>query len=123
VSPNLLRQGPVPLEDPSGPLPDASVVHLDGPATVDKSGRIDIELPDGSVVIHPFGAPRPRPKKDANDFYRNLAEEIPESELSALAYELCLGVEADIQSVAERNADLAAGIKMLGVKLEDPTRS
>lgn len=123
---NAFRQGPIPISVPEPEALDPAIVHIEDPEGATKfdatSDTLRTELPDGAVIIH-FGNPKPKPKiAKGDEFYRNLAEEMPESELSALAYELCLGIEADIQSVAERNADLATGIKMLGVKLEEPTQ-
>lgn len=60
------------------------------------------------------------PTADEDDFYRNLAEEIPPSELSKLALELLERIEYDRQSRKDRDDKYAEGIKRTGLGDEAP---
>ena len=95
-----------------------------GPVDIDaEKGIIKIERPDGSVTID-FGgnedASSERPL--TGGFDRNLAEEMDDMELSAIVADLIEGIEADIQSRKEWMEIRSKGIKMLALKIEEPSQ-
>jgi hypothetical protein len=86
--------------------------------TFGPSGVSIREQPDGSVIFdeHPE---RDEGEADESDFYRNLANEIPEAELAQMASELLTGIELDINSRKDWMTTRATGIRLLGLKLEE----
>ena len=77
-----------------------------------------IENADGSVT---FGETSDGDDDaDENDFYRNVADAIADEELQKIASDLLAGIEADKQSRKEWMEARATGIRMLGLKLEEP---
>src|SRR6266850_2464664 len=70
----------------------------------------EIDLDEGSHAI----------TFDDNDFYRNLANDIGDEELSRIASELLTGIELDLQSRKEWLESRATGIRLLGLKIEEP---
>jgi hypothetical protein len=78
------------------------IVHSDGSATFD-------ENPDRNTA-----------EIDEDDFYRNLANDIGDEELSRMASELLTGIELDVQSRKDWLESRATGIRLLGLKIEEP---
>ena len=112
--------GPVQL--PSAPigLADGVSVTVDGRDATPAAGNSSrIELGDGSSLIS-FNRRPPASASGRSGFYDNIVEDIDDSDLSRLASDLVMGIESDIQSLADRHADLAEGVAMLGFKLEAP---
>ena len=90
----------------------------DGAVSFDEgTDTTQIPLPDGTVEIS-FGAP-PKPKKDTA-FDSNLAEELSESELSAIAERLLLGITNDDQSRETWLQNMSDGISLLGLEVKTP---
>jgi len=116
------------LPDMDQPLPDPLAVPSDAvPMDVmlgDDAGLTDMMegepsqtmLPDGSIEID-FN---PMPEVTDIPFEGNLADVIDETVLGSIGMELLDGIEADDQSRAEWLQDRANGVKLLGLKLEDP---
>ena len=89
----------------------------------DKDGNIlEIEHADGSVTISLDGKPIESGKKkiDRTDWFRNLAEEISDDELSRISSELMRGIKDDLESRKDWIEDRAQGVKLLGLKIEIP---
>src|SRR5882672_1156193 len=86
--------------------------------TFDDDGHAKIEHEDGSVTFDDDIGPKDA--VDPDDFYRNLADEINENELSRIASDLLTGIEMDQQSRKDWLETRAAGIRLLGLKLEEP---
>ena len=120
---NLRQDGP-----PEDQLPESDVmveIVEDGPDNVnaDENGNIlRIEHPDGSITVSLDGKPinDNQSKKDRTSWFRNLVDEIDESELSRISGDLVRGIDDDIQSRKDWIEDRAQGIKLLGLKIEIP---
>ena len=82
------------------------------------TGTTQIELPDGVVQVS-FGPPKAA-KKETQDFGDNLAEELSDSELSAIAEKLLLGIQQDEQSRAAWLENMSSGISLLGLEVKTP---
>jgi hypothetical protein len=118
---NPYHIGPVQLPAQPIGLADGITVSVDGEdATPANTNSNRTELDDGSVVISFDRRSNAAAAGKKAAFYDNLADEIVPSDLARLADELVMGIESDIQSLAQRHADLAEGIAMLGFKLEAP---
>jgi len=83
------------------------------------NGVAKIEHGDGSVTFDENPDRNPA-KIDEDDFYRNLAGDIGDEELSRMASELLTGIELDTQARADWMQSLATGIRLLGLKIEEP---
>ncbi len=99
------RAGPLPLRAAE---PDARSVSI----AVGDDG-----LPEISI-----GAPPPEAKPSSGDdsFDRNLAEDLDDAALTALASHLLEGIEADLEGRAEWEETVDRAAAYLGVKLTDP---
>jgi hypothetical protein len=111
------------IVDPADPSPFLNPATYDiGEGTSNVSfgadGIAKIEHDDGSVTFE-TGRKKP-PMGDKGDFYRNLADEIDEMELARIASELLQGIDNDQQSRKDWLDTRAAGIRLLGLKLEEP---
>ena len=98
------------------------IVEDDGSDARLVDGNLEIDQPDGGVVIQ-FNPQLQNPnavKEEPSNFYRNLAEEIGESRLNAIAAELHEAIQADDASRSESLANRAKGIDLLGLQLEEP---
>jgi len=100
---------------------DPTSIELDDglKVTVDRSGATHIENSDGSVTIN-INGDGDLVQGDPNDHFRNLANEIGSDELSRIASELLTGIELDKQSRKDWLQTRAVGIKLLGLKLDEP---
>ena len=98
---------------------DVSVtIEGDGAAGYDpQSNTVQIPLPDGEVQIS-FGPPQLM--RQTTGFDENLAEALNDSELSAVAEKLLLGIEQDIQSRSEWMENVSNGISLLGLQVKNP---
>ena len=117
--------------------PSTSLRIVDPERPEDRLASRDIDLDEGSHAIavqdgvlmheHEDGSAtydenpgRRGPAGDENDFYRNLADEIGEDELSRMASDLLTGIELDIESRKDWVQSRATGIRLLGLKIEEP---
>src|SRR5882672_1948707 len=110
------------IVDPSEQSPSLKPASYDlsegnSAVKIEPDGTARIEHEDGSVSFDPGGA---REEGDETDFYRNLADEINENELSRIASDLLVGIEMDQQSRKDWLETRGAGIRLLGLKLEEP---
>lgn len=120
LPPSALRM-PGPEETP---LPDPVSVDLgiEGPAdtvVIDPAtGAAIISLDDGGVEVD-FN-PSPREKSGASRHDANLAEYIDDGELNRIAEDLFLGIQTDNESRQDWLDTRAQGIRLLGLKIENP---
>lgn len=84
-----------------------------------EDGAVVVELEDGAVVVDL--APQSRKKLPSDQFNANLADEIDDFDLAAIADELMLGIETDKQSREDWLKTTADGMKLLGLVIEDPS--
>jgi hypothetical protein len=122
MSLRLDDQPPIPIgaEPIGGPYAPTSVdVPNDDPNVSFKDGVLQIVNSDGSTVID-FNPDLSDTKVDDKDFYRNIANEIPSDDLAKIANDLLTGIDYDEMSRKEWLDMRARGIKLLGLKLEDP---
>lgn len=81
---------------------------------------LQTDTPDGGVVVE-FGVRQQAEDEEGeDDFYRNLADDIDPATLTTIALDVVDGVKADDSSRKEHLQNIAAGIKLLGIKLESP---
>ena len=91
------------------------------PVTDDSGNVIEIRHSDGSITVSLSDQPLERASNDNPiNWFDNLAEKIPETELSSIANDLIRGIEDDIQSRTEWVDSRAQGMRLLGLKLELP---
>ena len=88
----------------------------------DDGAILEIEHPDGSITISLDGKPinDDRKERDENDWFRNLVDDIAESNLNQVSEELLRGIRDDLESRRDWIEDRAQGIKLLGLKIEIP---
>jgi len=118
AAPTTLR-----LVDPPEPNP------FEGPSTVDipgddpnvslTDGVLKVINPDASVTID-FNPDLSAAAPDEADFYRNLAGELDSGTLSKIASDLLTAIQYDEDSRKDWLDTRARGIKLLGLKLEEP---
>src|SRR5580692_4979064 len=75
---------------------------------------------DGGAIVSMEGEGDDEPTADEDDFYANLAEEIPTTELNKLAIELLERIEYDRESRKDRTEKYTEGIKRTGCGDEAP---
>ena len=98
-----------------GGLPE--LLGMDEPAL-----EIEIENPDSVTLADGSMEITIEPGKEVNDkFSRNLAEDMDDSELGALASELMEYVDADINSRKDWTETYVKGLEVLGMKYEERT--
>lgn len=107
--------------------PDVEVVVSEGADTPDlpevSEDLLRIEHEDGSVTISMDGRPVVPQESEADraaEWFRNLVDEIDESDLAMISGELMRGIDDDIQSRNDWIEDRAQGLKLLGLKIEIP---
>jgi hypothetical protein len=85
-------------------------------------GNLEIPTEDGGVVVqfNPKTTAASDVEEKPDNFYRNLADEIPEAELLTIAAELHEAVQADDASRQESLSNRAKGMDLLGLQLEEP---
>jgi hypothetical protein len=113
------------LVDPEQPQDhlDPTEIDLDEgnhSITFDKDGVARIEHGDGSVTFDENPDRNEGEEPDEDDFYRNLANDIDDEELGRIASELLTGIELDKQSRKDWMESRAVGIRLLGLKIEEP---
>lgn len=97
---------------------DVALPPTGGNSTMREDGVLQIENPDGSLTFDL--APEQEPDDDDNDFYANLAAKIDKAELDRISAELLDGIESDNRSRSDWLETRARGIKLLGLKLNEP---
>lgn len=113
-APTLLGDIDVDL-DMQGPVDGVSI----DPAT----GAALIEMDDGGVVVDFAPSPAANESADAKQHDANLAEYIDKGELGRISEELLLGIQQDDQSRTDWLETRAQGIRLLGLKMENPKSS
>jgi hypothetical protein len=95
----------------------------DKPVHDDKGNVIQIEHDDGSITISLDGKPLEGNGEDERPehWFDNLVEKIAESELTRIAEDLLRGIEEDKNSRRDWVEERAAGVKLLGLKIELPS--
>lgn len=87
------------------------------------SGAVEIDQPDGGVVVQ-LNPPRSEGEdisdEDPARFYRNLTDEVDQSILGNLVEDLIQAVEADDQSRSQTLANYTKGLDLIGTQLRDP---
>jgi hypothetical protein len=109
-------------------LPPAAKVAIevdragDTPEVDTKGNILKIEHGDGSVTVSLDGRPLIAAAKRAGPkgWFGNLVERIDDDELNRIAEDLLRAVDQDIESRREWIEDRAKGIKLLGLKIEQP---
>ena len=112
-------------DEPFGDITDGTTVMVDtdtgAVTTIDaQSGASKTEDDEGGVTVD---LDPPRTIADgisADDFDANLAETLDETTLSGICSDLLEAIEADEHSRREWLETRAAGIKMLGFRIEEP---
>jgi hypothetical protein len=115
---------PEQLPEPGPDLPDLDIriePGEDDRTTIDPAtGAVQIEQPDGSVVIDLAGRRAEREKTGSSDHAANLADHVDPMELSRVAEELLQGIESDEQSRSTWLENRAKGIGLLALQLDEP---
>lgn len=119
-----IRQAPPPPEDPAEPQ-DIYVEQSDDDSgnkiVNDKGDVIRIEYPDGSVTISLDGSSLESDgEEEESGWFDNLTDKIEPDELSRISEMLLRAIEDDKTSRNEWVEQRAAGIKLLGLKIEAP---
>jgi len=103
---------------------DVSVENAEEGGDVENTNEdgdvINIVHDDGSISITLDGGPISRASRDELNWFDNLVDHIDDMELGRISEELLRGVSDDISSRRDWIEDRAAGIKLLGLKLEVP---
>lgn len=91
-------------------------IHVDP-----ETGTVEEKQPDGGIVVR-LDARRPKAddKPDEDDFFRNIVEDIDRMRLAQIAEELMEEIQADDNSRQESLQNIARGLDLLGIKLEEP---
>jgi len=106
--------------DDQGPTGPAEYDLDDGPhVTKVQDGVVQILHPDGSATFEEGNGPKAG-NPDHSNFFRNLADEIDDGELSRIANDLLTSIELDIRSRADWMETRSTGIRLLGLKIEEP---
>jgi len=90
------------------------------PKMMETSEGVEIEREDDGSVIVDFD-PSEMVMVDENDFYRNLAEEMDDSDLATISNELLSEYEANRSSRSDWEDSYSKGLELLGYTYEDRT--
>lgn len=101
-------------------LDPVTVNIADEPKVVVENGILRVEHDDGSVTYDLDSGKLTVEESDENDFYRNLANEIDQDDLSRISSDLLTGIDLDKQARKDWLDTRATGIRLLGLKLEEP---
>ena len=125
LAPQNLRLTGIPGPDPEPPdisvemEPDAE----DTPDIDEKGNILRIRHGDDTVTVSldgkPFGNVNAA-NEGPQQWFDNLVDKIGGSELSRITEDLLQGIEDDLTSRKEWIQDRAAGMKLLGLKIEQP---
>jgi hypothetical protein len=116
-APLSLRQGGL-----GESIPDLEENEIELADDIEVDGAEDllrVELPDGSVSISLGGYMKP-PGAESKEHQANLAEHLDQSDLDSIAVDLLQKIEEDDSDQKQRLDDIAKGLEILGVKLEEP---
>lgn len=110
----------IPATAAPAPLPSVVVeLETDVPDAVTvKDGAVEIEQPDGSVVID--FAPKPKAAPDDGKWFTNLATKVDAGRLGMIAEEMLTAIDADEQTRSEWVSQRTRTLELLGLKLEPP---
>lgn len=107
------------MVDPAAPI-QVVIEDEDDSVRVDPAtGTVEVDQPGGGVVVH-LDAHRAAQGDEQDEWFENLADDMDQSKLSALANELYDSVSADDNSRSEYLTIKARGLGLLGTKLEEP---
>jgi hypothetical protein len=118
-----LGRPPLRLVDPEPQeheLEPVSVDIADEPKVIVEGGILRVEHDDGSVTYDLDSGKLSIQESDENDFYRNLANDISSDDLSRISSDLLTGIDLDKQARKDWLDTRATGIRLLGLKLEEP---
>jgi len=81
---------------------------------------LEIEHPDGSITVSFDGKPvdQDDTAERAAEWFANLVDDIDQMELSRISNELLRGIQDDLDSRQDWVEDRAAGLRLLGLKME-----
>jgi len=126
MTPGLVPNLRLNEEDPAIVAPDI-ILEMVGDAPdseiLDQKGNVlEIEHGDGSISISLDGRPiNPAPaQEDKTNWFRNLAEELPNDQLYSIADELIRGIDNDLTSRRDWIEERSNGLRLLGLKIEIP---
>ncbi len=105
--------------EPDNPLAPATFDLAEAPGITVEDGVARIEHGDGSVTFDE-NPDLNTAEPDEGNFYRNLAGQVGEEELGRISSELLQGIEFDIQSRKDWMETRATGIRLLGLKIDEP---
>jgi len=114
------------LVDPENPMAPLGPAAFDiptgefGPGMSLQDGVLGIENDDGSATFDFNPDLSDKEKKGSASFYGNLANKLDDTELSQIASSVLEGIKNDEQSRSEWLDTRALGIKLLGLKIENP---
>ena len=100
------------------PLPKKPIIQDPGDPTP-RTG-VTVNVGDDGIIEIAIGTDEPEAPDTSGDFDRNLALDLDDNALAALAQWLIEGVETDIQDRAEWETTANLGATYLGVVLKDP---
>lgn len=86
----------------------------------DDGSLVSIEYPDGSITISLDGVLEKAEGANPPAWFDNLAESINQDELRRIANDLLRGIAEDLESRRDWIESRATGIRLLGLKLEQP---
>lgn len=112
----------IPLRSPRGPL-DGPLPTRGNTALAEPAQKVTIEIGDDGTDIFIGGRPKPRKRAKQGGFYRNLAEDLDDDALAALAHYIIESVEADEQDRRDWEETANQAAAFLGIKLENPEGS
>lgn len=92
----------------------------DRPQFDDAGNLLRIEHPDGSITVSLDGTLGRAGEDEQGGWFDNLVEKIPDDALKTIAGDLIRGIDNDIESRRDWVETRAAGIRLLGLKLETP---
>jgi len=105
------------IEIPAEPEPDNDNITINP-----ETGAVEITNDDGSILIDPTGATlrADASEDESGDHFDNLAGKIDLLELSRIAEELLVAIDADKQDRSQWETMRAKAVELLGMKLDDP---
>lgn len=118
-----LRQTSPEQEPMDGEDVVVEIIESNDNTKLDEHGNVlEIKHPDGSITISLDGKPIEDKEKerDEDNWFRNLVDDIAESNLGSISEELLRGIRDDLESRKDWIEDRAQGIKLLGLKIEIP---
>ena len=118
-----LRQPAPEMEPLDGQDVTVEIIEGNDNTKMDEKGNIlEIEHADGSITISLDGKPIEdnAKERDEDNWFRNLVDDIADTNLGTIAEDLLRGIRDDLESRKDWIEDRAQGIKLLGLKVEIP---